>query len=543
MTHTEFLNQIENKLEKNYNLSAKAYYKAAISGKKEDYLDSANKEFQFQKIFTDKKIFQEIKHYLKKSDDYNSQDKRTLKKLFLNFQTNQVSEDKIKKITDLQNTIEQTLNNFRAKVENKKYSDNEIENILRDSKDLALLENIWKAHKKVGNLIQDDLLKLIKLRNDIAKEQGYSNFHEMSLCSSEITTMQVDNIFNELDNLTKKEYGILKSEIDIKIAKNLNIDRKKLMPWHFQNRFFQEAPKLYDLDLDSIYESIDIEETTKSFFMSHGLGINDINSRSSLYEKENKNQHAFMINLDRKKADVRVLCNLRPNAMWMNTNLHEFGHAIYEKHIDKSMNWTLIEPAHIFITEAIAMMYGRFASNPDWIKDNIVIDTNLVENIEETKENDQMNNIKKYTSKIARLEQLVFSRWVQVMYNFEKQLYENPEQHLNALWWDMVEKYQLINRPKNWENADWASKYHFVGAQCYYHNYLLGEILASQLYNFISKNITKSKSSFTNKKEVGEFLKNEFFKYGSLYQWNELIKKATGEGLTAKYYANDFINQ
>ena len=37
-----------------------------------------------------------------------------------------------------------------------------------------------------------------------------------------------------------------------------------------------------------------------------------------------------------------------------------------------------------------------------------------------------------------RLQQLVFSRWTQVMYRFEKEMYADPEQDLNTLW-DLVE--------------------------------------------------------------------------------------------------------
>ena len=37
---------------------------------------------------------------------------------------------------------------------------------------------------------------------------------------------------------------------------------------------------------------------------------------------------------------------------------------------------------------------------------------------------------------------LIFSRWCQVMLRFEKAIYADPDQDLNELWWDLVEKYQ-----------------------------------------------------------------------------------------------------
>ena len=43
---------------------------------------------------------------------------------------------------------------------------------------------------------------------------------------------------------------------------------------------------------------------------------------------------------------------------------------------------------------------------------------------------------------MLRYQLLIFSRWCQVMLRFEKGMYENPDQDLNKLWWDMAEKYQ-----------------------------------------------------------------------------------------------------
>jgi hypothetical protein len=45
--------------------------------------------------------------------------------------------------------------------------------------------------------------------------------------------------------------------------------------------------------------------------------------------------------------------------------------------------------------------------------------------------------------KANRYDLLVFSRWGQVMFRFEKTLYENPRRKmLNKLWWSFVEKCQ-----------------------------------------------------------------------------------------------------
>jgi peptidyl-dipeptidase A len=353
----------------------------------------------------------------------------------------------------------------------------------------------------------------------------------MSLQLSDQEPQMISALFDELDSLTAPAFAKLKTEIDSYLANRDKISPDQLRPWHYQDRFFQEAPAIYKLDLDKYYKGKNLEQITKDYYASLGLDITSILANSDLYEKPGKNQHAYCSDID-NNGDIRVLCNNKSNAYWMNTMLHEFGHANYDKYIDSTLPFDLRNPAHTFTTEAIAMMFGRLYSNPQWIQDMTGID------------NTEKEAISSDCKKNLRLEQLVFSRWAQVMYRFEKGMYENPDQDLNQLWWSLVEKYQMIKKPENRNAPDWASKIHIATSPCYYHNYLLGELLASQIHSYIVRNIVKSDNldnqSYYGNKEVGKYLIDKIFYPGSRYPWNEMIEKATGEKLTAKYYALQF---
>ena len=193
-----------------------------------------------------------------------------------------------------------------------------------------------------------------------------------------------------------------------------------------------------------------------------------------------------------------------------------------------SLPFTLRDAAHTFTTEAIANMFGRMATNPQWMLNMGIIDAK-----ESVKITDD-------SYKALRLQMLVFSRWAQVMYRFEKAMYENPDQNLNQLWWNMVEKYQMLAKPEGRDMPDWATKIHVALYPCYYHNYLLGELLASQLYSYITTNVAKNQS-FVGEKAAGDYLREKVFRPGARYYWNDMIEKATGEKLTAKYYAKQFV--
>lgn len=511
-----------------------ASWDAAISGKAEDFKKAEELNLKMMALYSNKESLKKLEEIKISGLISDSMLNRQLDVLYRSFLMAKADTGKLNTMVRMGTVIEQKYGNFRTEVRGKKLSDNDVEEVLRTSKDVKYQKEVWEAQKKIGRVVAEDVIKLVKLRNEVAKDLGFRNYHEMSLTLSDQDPKEVSKLFEELDTLTKGTFAQAKCEIDDYFVKYYNLKSKdELMPWNYQNRFFQEAPKIYDLDLTRYYKNQNLEKLTSGFYTGIGLPIDDMLNKSDLFEKPGKNQHAFCTDID-NEGDVRVLCNIKPNSYWMNTMLHEFGHAVYDKNIDMNLPFILRDPAHTFTTEAIAMIFGRFSSNPQWIKDMMGIPE------------EEKLKIADNCFKNLRLEQLVFSRWSQVMYRFEKGMYKNPDQDLNKLWWDLAEQYQLIKRPTGRNEPDWATKIHIATYPCYYHNYLLGELLASQLYFYIVGNILKSQDfkfqSFAGKPEIGAYLKEKIFMSGTRWYWNEMIEKATGEKLTAKYYAKQFVN-
>jgi peptidyl-dipeptidase A len=147
-------------------------------------------------------------------------------------------------------------------------------------------------------------------------------------------------------------------------------------------------------------------------------------------------------------------------------------------------------------------------------------------------------------AKVERNELLIFSRWCQVMLRFEKAMYEDPSRDLNSLWWDLVEKYQLLKRPAGRNAPDYASKIHIVSAPVYYHNYMMGQLFASQLHHAIARDVLNGTDPrtalYNDRPEVGRFLIEKVFTPGRTRDWDGLTLFATGERLSPKAFAEDF---
>lgn len=518
--------------------AALASWNGDLSGKPEDFAKSTEAQMALRTVFSDKVTFAEIKAIRESGMIHNKSLARQCEVLYENFLQNQADTSLLRQIADRETALAQKYASFRAEYKGQKINDNQVEEILHSSTDNAELEAVWKSHKAIGTLVAPDIIEVVKLRNKLAKSLGFDNYHAMSLELSEEDPKEIDKLLDQMDSISRDAFAEVKKEMDDSFAVRYGVPAEKLMPWNYQGRFFQEAPNFYPVDLDKYYAGKDLGKLMLTFYHGIGIDLDSILAHSDVFPREGKNQHAYCTDID-SKGDIRVLANCVSDAYWMDTMLHEFGHASYSQGNDLPENpYFLRDAAGIFTTEGIAMMFGRLSRNPYWMQGMLGIPDG------------ERDAIASNCYLSSRLQQLVFSRWVQVVYRFEESMYADPDQDLNALWWQLVEKYQLLKTPEGRASQpDWASKIHIALYPCYYHNYLMGEMFASQVHHYIVTELLKESEDaiptecYINNPKVGAWLKEEIFKPGRLYSWDELMMRATGENLTPKYWKEQFIGK
>ena len=483
--------------------SALAWWNANVSGKQEDFQEKVDAQNKVDEALANPQAFkevQELKKAVKEIDDPVTA--RCIGVLYLTYLEKQVDTDLLKKMVQVSNKVEKAFNEFRADVEGKKVTDNVVREILEKSKDSNERQKYWEASKQVGKLLEVDLKDLVKLRNQAAAKLGFKNFHDLQLFLNEQDGKELIKLFDELDELTREPFRAAKAEIDEKLAANCGIPVGDLMAWHYHDPFFQETPNVFAANLNKPYEKADLLKLCADFYRGIGLPIDRVIPKSDVYEKPGKSPHAFCTDIDRE-GDVRVLANIKPNLQWMGTLLHEFGHSVYSSNnIPQSAPYVLRLESHILTTEGVAMMFERLARRRTWAeKMGLKLD--------------DPRTFEENAAKSLRYRLLIFSRWCQVMLRFEKGMYENADQDLNKLWWDLVEKYQMVKRPPGRNAPDYGSKVHIVTAPVYYHNYMMGELFASQVHHAIAREVYKGADPNTviylDNKEVGEFMKKKVF--------------------------------
>jgi peptidyl-dipeptidase A len=451
---------------------------------------------------------------------------RQLESLYRQMLGGQLTETEIAETVALETELKQLFNNFRATFEGRPTPDNDLAEVLQTETDSARRQEAWLAAKQIGAEAAPKIRELAKVRNGIARRLGYRDYFAMALDLQEIDETALFNLLEDLHDATEVAFVREKAALDQELAERFGVPVDQIGPHHYHDFFFQSAPPSKEgPDLDRYFASRDVARLSVAFYDRIGLEVRDILARSDLYERPGKMQHAFCTNIDRQ-GDVRILCNLKNNARWMGTQLHELGHAVYDKYIDPGIPWLLRRPAHTMTTEAIAMLMGRLTNNAHWLTTFAGIPAEEAMAAEAQLHAQERRN------------QLIFARWGMVMTYFERELYANPDGDLGKTWWRLVAQFQHLRCPEVGDRSnDWATKIHVAIFPVYYHNYILGELTASQLEAKLTEDLGPT---WMLTDETGAWLWKRIFRPGNLLSWNERIAAATGEGLTPRFFVAQF---
>lgn len=508
-----------------------AWWEASTTGSESAYARREKADNAIAAMHADRALFAKLKALRASGGVTDPVQRRELEVMYRSFLPYQADPELTKRIITLEAEVDKIFNTHRSEVGGQRLTENDVRKVLATTTDAEQAREAWEGYMAVGRKVAPPLKELVGLRNEVARKLGYRNYFEMKLDSQEFTPQELVALFDGLDDLTREPFAKLKGQIDAHMKKRFGSETVR--PWMLGDLFFQEAPELTTVSLDAVYEGKDPVKLSEKHYNSFGMQVDGILSRSDLYEREGKSPHAFCTSIDRNQ-DIRVLCNVRPNASWMDTMHHELGHGVYDQYIGAQVPYLLHEPAHTLTTEGMAMLFGELTHNREFLDKVVGVPA------------DQLDAVAQANWEALRAERLIFSRWVQVMFRFEKAMYENPDQDLNALWWQLKKKYQLQDPPTDLSGNDYGAKMHVVGAPVYYHNYLIGDLFAAQVYTHLAREVlgvqNPLETSLYGRPEAGEFLKVQVFGPGNLYDWRELTKRVTGEPLSPKAFAELFLD-
>jgi peptidyl-dipeptidase A len=491
----------------------RAYWESQILATPENEERRASRELEIRRIKGDEAALAAVQESLEEPHDPYV--KRQLEVLNLSLTANQMTDEERTELVQVGSSVESAFATFRPEVDGRSLTENDIEQILRASDNEEERRRVWEASKEIGAEVGHRVRELARLRNTIARRLGYVDHYRMSLELQELPEEWLFEVLDELDRLTSEPFEKWKQGLDETLQRRF--DSEDLYPWHYADAFFQDLPPDAAVSLDPLLRTKSAPDLVLETFAGWGIDLRGVMDASDLYPRDLKCQHAFCLDIDRSGKDVRILANVVSGEQWVEVLLHEAGHAAYDVGLDPNLPWLLRRAAHTFVTEAIAILCGSLMRDPDWLAKVAAVPQSDVEALAVS------------LRRAETAQRLIFIRWGLVVAHFERHLYSDPEGELDEIWWELVERFQLLRRPEELPPDAWASKIHLAVAPAYYHNYLLGEMLAHQLRRVLEETC----GSLVGNQQAGEFLIDRIFRHGSIQRWDALVESATGQALGA----------
>lgn len=528
--------------------SAVALWNATVSGNETDYQKLIEIELDFNKhnqnssnlfapdrfdtfaqnVFTNEQDFL-LLHKLKYSglitDTLLS---RQLNVLYQAFMGTQIEAGKYKKLIMNEVKLWQAFSAKKVEIDGKEYGAEQIDSIRKNTTDSALLKKISAALQRKGKLLAADIIRMVKDRNEFARNFGYPDYYHMALEAKDQTPEQVRTLLDDIEQKTREPFLAMKQTMDQQLANRFRIPAGDLKFWHCNDERSSYLPEKLTLKMDSLFAQADPVHKAALFFEEIGLPIQDVIDRSDLKDSPGKSDITGMVNIDFKN-DIRLIASVKKSLDGMRKMLHLGGHASNYKLISDDVPYLLRTPNSV-IAEGTAMYFENLVYDYDWFKNEISDDRG---------EHRQFFQIYRHLHQVDRL---VKCRRFMVMSAFEQEIYRDPDQDLDVLWRDLNLKYLGVDIPGEKNACFWAASKFATSLSCTIHNMVLADIFAAQLQHSVEiRVLDKTSGSFRISQEVGNYMVGNIFRYGNLLPWEQIIVKATGEPLNPSYFMANLL--
>lgn len=478
-----------------------------------------------QNVFTKENDFQLLRKLKESGLISDTLLKRQLTVLYQSFMGPQVEASRYSKLRFAETKLWQSFSGVSVVIDKKKYIGTQLDSLRKISTDIDVLKCIQDAYREKGKQIAGEIIQMVKMRNEFARDFGYTDYYQLALETKDQTPEEIKTLMDNIELKTHDQFFEAKSMIDKVLAKRYHTGISELRFYHYNDERSSYLPRKFSDRMDSLYKRSDPIQLASEFFSGINLPVQDVIEKSDLKYRKGKSAGTNIYNVDFKN-DLRLLATITNNMDGMRKIMHLCGHASHYKNISDDIPYLLKDPNAV-VAEGVSSFFENMTTNNRWLKTEFDIDS--IHNRE----------YQLLCMHLMQVDRLFRMRRLLVKSIFEREIYRNPDQNLGALWYRMNEEYLGIHPPDDQNSTDWATNSYFTSFSCSVHNFVLADIFASQLQHYIEKEIlTENNSTYQNSAAVGNFLVTRIYKYGDLLPWRQLIGKATGEPLNPQYFAN-----
>lgn len=484
---------------------------AVINSEKKcwDFFINSNEETQkayekaendMYELYKDETVYDSLKKIDKKA--LPAHEAKQLKDLLKSFDEELNTGEAKKALRKKEADIGQKYNSYVPMLDGKEITKVDITKVLQTETNPEVRKKAYEAKINGGDLIAQDLIELVKMRNEYAKTKGFDNYFEYMVKEEyDVEPEFLDKLLDDVYTKAQTKIKALQSKRQKELKEFFGV--KDLKAYHYGLLLDSDPEK----GVNEILKDNSIEAIAKKTYAGMGYDIKRLQNEGKiildLYPRKNKNTHGFCFGVEAGK-DSRILANLMNNVQSLDTLNHELGHCMYDLGLSPDLPFIDRTPSSSAVTEAIAMMMGDIMKKEEVLK-GIIPDKLLVQ-FKDSLKDDEANFV---------------SRSLEII-NFERELYKNPDQNPAELWAKMRGKY--LNRFEEADN-EWATIPHYLTHPGYYQNYFRATLMKAQIYNHLYKVL----GNITENSKTAEYLNKNIFAIGASVDEYDLIRQLTGK--------------
>jgi peptidyl-dipeptidase A len=419
----------------------------------------------------------------------------------------------------------------------------QIEEVMRESRDPARLQEVWVGWHGVGADMRDRYSRFVALANKGAHEMGFTDLGAMWRSKydmpPEAFAAELDRLWAQVQPLYESLHAYVRARLVQKYGPAL-VPPDGLIPAHLTgNLWAQQWGNIYDLvapeglpggyDLTELLRRKNLDARGmvrygERFFSSLGFAPLPTTfwDRSLFLRPRDRDVvcHASAWTID-TKDDIRLKMCIEVNAEDFVTIHHELGHNYYQRAYNKQ-SVLFQESANDGFHEAVGDTIA-LSVTPAYLKTIGLLDA------APPPEADIPLLLRDALDKVAFLPfGLLIDQWRWRVFSGEI----TPATY-NRAWWDLKHKYQGVAAPVARPETffDPGAKYH-VPANTPYSRYFIAHILQYQFHRALCRDAgftgRLNRCSIYGNKEVGAKL-NRMLEMGASRPWPDALEALTGE--------------
>lgn len=340
--------------------------------------------------------------------------------------------------------------------------------------------------------------------NNFAKELGRETYYDFLLSNNEMSSIKLNELLRQIESVSRSDYKRLKQWADTQMCDSLGLELPQLRLKHYLHLLEQHRyPKAWNTSRTSV----GIKGVCADMFREYGFDMDSFIDQYRMTEGLTGGQYkSFILNCD-NYYDLRCHCKIPFNDQGMLMCLGDLGFILSAAEVDPSVPYFLREH-HPIIKKSISSYFYNlpYVSESARLKLGLpLLQNDLVAGI---------NN-----------PWLLFKiRYLLVLADMERAMYEDPDQDLTSYYWSKVSEYLFINTPLDHQHSEWINNRYLLSLDGRAPLELCSIVLASQ-YLQASESNADFQFSFSD----------DFLIYGNAMAWSDLLRRLTGEDLTAEY--------